>query len=372
MDLNPSSSPSKPATMRPVFQQTFPITIDDIAFGGKGVGRLPDGMACFVPDVAPGERVFVELTKRTKRFAEGRVTGFSERSTRRVEPPCPYFGTCGGCAYQHLPYEDQLAIKSSQVAQMLKRLGGFENPNVLPAVGSPNQLGYRNRITVHVKRGRVGFFQRGGQKLVEIDRCLLASEPVNEWLAAWRKRDLDDGVKTIRENNAQTGFHQTNDGIADLLLQAVDQVFEQGGQRLIDAYCGSGFFAKRLAARFESVVGIEWNTLAVETARAAAAPNETYLAGDVAQQLEVAFAAAPDTSTQVILDPPAQGVSTGVCDVLLRHGPETIAYISCNPATLARDLKLLSAGYDLVSAQPFDMFAQTAEIEVLAVMRRRA
>lgn len=357
--------------MRPVFQQTYPITIDDIAFGGKGVGRLPDGMACFVPDVAPGERVYVELTKRTKRFAEGRVTGFIERSMSRVEPPCAFFGACGGCVYQHLPYDSQLEIKSAQVAQMLRRLGGFESPNVLPAIGSPKEYHYRNRITVHVKRGRVGFYQRGGQKLVEIDRCLLAADSVNDWLAAWRRRDLDDGVKTIRENTEQTGFHQTNDSVAALLLDAVDQLFESGGKRLIDAYCGSGFFAKRLAARFETVIGIEWNSMAVESARATAGPNESYLAGDVAHCLDDVFSGSPEIETQVILDPPAQGVSPQVCETLLRHRPEKIVYISCDPATLSRDLKALSASYDLVAAQPFDMFPQTAEIEVLAVMQRR-
>lgn len=358
--------------MRPVSQQTYPITIDDIAFGGKGVGRLPDGMACFVPDVALGERVYVELTKRTKRFAEGRVTGFIERSTRRVEPPCPFFGACGGCVYQHLPYADQLEIKSAQVSQMLRRLGGFESPQVLPAIGSPKEYHYRNRITVHVKRGRVGFYQRGGQKLVEIDQCLLAADAVNDWLRAWRRRDLDDGVKTIRENQEPSGFHQTNDSVAALLLDAVDHQFSAGGMRLIDAYCGSGFFAKRLASRFESVVGIEWNTMAIEAARAGAGPNESYLAGDVAQCLEGVFSEAPELDSHVILDPPAQGVSPQVCETLVRHRPESIVYISCDPSTLSRDLKSLSAAYELVSAQPFDMFPQTAEIEVLAVMHRRA
>lgn len=358
--------------MRPEFQQTYPVTIDDIAFGGKGVGRLPDGIACFIPDVAPGERVYVELTKRTKRFAEGRVTGFIERSARRIEPPCPYFGACGGCVYQHLPYGDQLEIKSGQVTQMLKRLGGFEAPNVLPTVGSPKQYGYRNRITVHVQRGRVGFYQRGGHKLVDIDRCLLAADPVNEWLAAWRRRDLDDGVKTIRENNNLTGFHQTNDSVAALLLNAVDEVFAAGGKRLVDAYCGSGFFAKQLAARYEHVIGIEWNTMAIESARATAGSNETYLAGDVAQHLDQVLGSAPDVPTHLILDPPAQGVNPPVCEALLRHPPAVIAYISCDPATLARDLKMLSSAYELVNAQPFDMFPQTAEIEVLAVLRRRA
>lgn len=353
-------------------QQTYPLTIDDIGFGGKGVGRLPDGMACFVPDVAPGERVYVELTKRTKRFAEGQVTGYIERSALRVNPPCAYFGSCGGCVYQHLPYPVQLEIKAAQVAQMLKRLGGFEHPTVLPTIASPKEYGYRNRITVHVQRGRVGFYKRGGQRLVEIDKCLLASEPVNVWLADWRKRNLDDGVKTIREDKDRVGFHQTNDAVAALLLAEVDRLCDAGGARLVDAYCGSGFFAKRLAPKFTSVIGIEWNSLAVEAAQVSAGPNETYLAGDVAEHLQAVLATPTAGDTHVILDPPAQGVDASVCDALTQNQPARIVYISCDPATLARDLKRLSSAYDLVSAQPFDMFPQTAEIEVVALLERRA
>lgn len=351
-------------------RQTAAVTINDIAFGGKGVGRLPDGMACFVPDVAPGERVFVEITKRGKRFAEGKVTGFSERSMRRVEPPCPYFGSCGGCVYQHLPYDDQLEIKRGQVRQILARLGGLADADVRATVASPEPYGYRNRITVHVKHGKIGFFRRGGNRLVEIDKCLIASEPVNAYLAEWRRRPVDDGVKTIREDVRRTGFHQTNDAVAALLADVVAEVFSGGGPLLIDAYCGAGFFAKRLAPVFGEVVGIEWNETSVESARAQADPNERYLAGDVAGLLGDVLREAPPDSA-LLLDPPAQGVSPEVIREILQSPPAHVAYISCDPATLARDLKNLSAAFEVDYVQPFDMFPQTAEIEVLAVLRRR-
>lgn len=352
-------------------QQTLPLTIDRIAFGGKGVGRLPDGIVCFVPDVAPGERVFVEITKRTKRFAEGRVTGFSERSARRVDPPCPYFGTCGGCVYQHLAYPDQLEIKAMQVRETLQRLGGLTDPKVLPVVASPAQYGYRNRITVHGQRGKVGFYERGGRTLVDIKRCLIASEPVNVQLHLWRTKSHEEGVRTLREDNSRRGFHQTNDAVAALLLQAVEDTCAAGGELLVDAYCGSGFFAKRLATHFQRVIGIDWNPDAIDLARVSAGPKESYLSGDVALLLDESLKN-DSASAVVILDPPAQGVDAAVVATLLHRQPEQILYISCDPATLARDLKLLAQSYDLSEARPFDMFPQTAEVEVLSVLRRRS
>jgi len=342
------------------------IEITDVAFGGKAVGRLADGRACFVADAVPGERVEVRVTRATKRFVEADLERVLEASPRRVKPPCPYFGTCGGCSYQHIADDFQLELKTRQVRETLRRLGGIEEPSVPPAVASPLSYGYRNRITVHRAGGRIGFHRRDGKGLVDIERCLLGSARVNELLTELRRERFREGARPLREHHERFGFHQTNDAVAALLLAGVEAACASGGGTLIDAYCGDGFFANRLAGRFERVIGLEWNERSVEQARTRAAANESYLEGDVADQLGDVLATSEGARTTVILDPPAQGVDARVLDLLTTHRVARILYVSCNPATLARDIKGLAPAYALVTATPFDMFPQTAEIEVLA------
>ncbi len=346
------------------------LEIKDVAFGGKAVGRLEDGRVCFSPDALPGERVQVTVTRETKRFVEAQLDRVLEASPRRVKPPCPYYGACGGCSYQHAAYDYQVELKTKQVGDVLGRLGGIENPNVLEGVPSPLPYGYRNRITVHRHGGRIGFHRRDGKGLVDIEACLLASDEVNKRLAELRRERFHEGARVLREHASRMGFHQTNDGVGALLQDAVSEACGSGGC-LIDAYCGDGFFAHRLAKKFQRVIGLEWNERSIAQARSVAHANESYIEGDVAARLAEVLEEADGAATTVILDPPSQGLDVQVADLLRAYPVAKIVYVSCNPATLARDLKSLAAVYELGSATPFDMFPQTAEVEVLAILRRR-
>jgi 23S rRNA (uracil1939-C5)-methyltransferase len=343
------------------------LEITDVAFGGKAVGRLEDGRVCFLPDALPGERVEVRLTRESKRFTEGVVERLLESSPRRVKPPCPYYGVCGGCSYQHVSYDYQVELKTKQVRDTLRRIGGISEPAVHEGIPSPLPYGYRNRITVHRQGGRIGFHRRDGRGLVDIEACLLGSEAVNARLTALRGEPFYEGARPLREHHDRYGFHQTNDGVAELLLDAVDEACGEGGELLIDAYCGDGFFARRLAPKFRRTVGIEWNARSIEQAKAAAGPNEVYLEGDVSERLGEVLDAGE--RAVVILDPPAQGIDARVIDLLAGAPVDKLLYVSCDPATLARDLKQLSPYYTLDHAIPLDMFPQTAEIEVLAILK---
>ncbi len=353
-------------------EEREPITVDivDVAFGGKGVGRLASGKTCFVPGVIEGERVSVIVTKVGRRFVEARLDALLEASPQRVKAPCPYYTACGGCAYQHVAYPLQLSMKRAQIGQVLRRIGGIDSPDVREVIPSPKEYGYRNRITVHRRGGRVGFHQRTGQGLVDVERCLLASEPVNAALAKQRsdRRSRDGEAITLREHGGMFGFHQTNDEVASLLLDAVEGASGAGGPLLIDAYCGAGFFARRVAGQFGKVVGIEWNEGSVALAQSAAGENEEYIAGDVADRLADVLNHPERERAIVVLDPPAQGLDERVVAALVERPVARIIYVSCDPSTLARDLKLLNAGYDFKFAQPFDMFPQTAEVEVMTVL----
>lgn len=346
------------------------LEITDLAYGGKGVGRTEEGKVCFVRDVIPGERVVVRIVREKRDFAEADLVEIQEGSADRVAPPCEYFGRCGGCSYQHLSYPAQLSAKKKQVETTLKRIGNLEDVHVQPVLSAPQPYHYRNRITVHTREGITGFYEREGRKVMDIRHCMLAAEPVNQALQQYQKRSPYDGVCTLPLVHL-AGFRQTNDLVAALLLEEVAKQ-AGSGELLVDAYCGAGFFAKRLRTQFEKVIGLEWNAQAVAAAQAEMLPHESYWEGDVAQLLPAALgdsAASGGKNSVLLVNPPAQGLSSEVTQAILERPLQRLLYISCNVATLARDLKkLIPSTYRLHSMTPLDMFPQTAEIEVIALL----
>jgi len=341
------------------------LVIDDIAFGGKGVGRA-EGKAVFVPFTIEGERVTARVVREKKSFAEAELVRVAEASAHRTTPQCPYFGRCGGCSYQHMFYEHQLHWKSRQVAQALQRIGKFREPPLRPIVPSPRDYEYRNRITVHVENGIVGFFRHDAHRLIDVERCPISLPEVNDELAALRARRPHDGHYTLRAQRGPRVFSQTNDAVATHLADTIAGLILPAQSLLIDAYCGAGFFGKRLLAKFPRVVGLDWDVHAIAAAEANATATESYFAGEIAPHLAEQLADADRVSTTVIVDPPATGLGAEVREILRRHPVATLLYVSCNPPTLARDLADLATVFILRSVTPFDMFPQTAEIEVLA------
>lgn len=331
-----------------------------------------EGKVVFVPFTIPGEEVEVRLSRQKKSFAEAELLAIETASEQRVEPGCPYFQRCGGCAYQHIEYALQLQIKSKQVEDTLRRVGGLAPVPMRPIIGSPDPYGYRSRIRVHVEGGVTGFYAYGSHELVDIARCPIASDQVNQLLSQLRGRPMRDGDYTLSESGRGRFFEQANPKVSELMLQEVSALVAKDQQLLIDAYCGAGLFGKYLAKQFERVVGIESNEHAVEVAKASAGANEQYLAGDVASHLAQLLKGADLSRTTLLVDPPAIGLSEQVIHAVLEAPPAELVYVSCNPATLARDLKLLNSKFELRSVTPLDMFAQTAEIEVLTQLGRRS
>jgi 23S rRNA (uracil1939-C5)-methyltransferase len=368
------------------------LNIEDIAFGGKGVGR-EQGKAIFVPYTIEGERVSAEVVREKRQFAEAELVNINESSSYRVEPQCPYFGRCGGCAYQHIDYEHQLAVKWRQVRDILQRIGKFKNIPLRPIIPSPQQYRYRNRITVHAQEGVIGFFRRDSHRLIDIECCPISSDEVNRALAELRaQRRVRDGHYALRASSGSRVFSQTNDAVATALRDLIVGLVSGNQQLLIDAYCGAGFFAKALLDKFQRVMGIDWDKFAIAAARENATGKETYIAGDVEAELQQVGAVPPNQSarkdehardgrlrsiaptfererTALIVDPPATGLSANVRKAIVDLAPATLIYVSCNPPTLARDLRELRGKFIIESVTPLDMFPQTAEIEVAACLR---
>jgi tRNA/tmRNA/rRNA uracil-C5-methylase (TrmA/RlmC/RlmD family) len=347
-------------------RQSIVLDIYDVAFGGAGVGRL-DGKIVFVPFTIDGEQVEAEVVERRKSFDRAQLQKVTVPSPNRVNPICPYFGHCGGCDYQHVAYAHQLEIKRRQVVQLLARIGRITDVEVAPTVASKEYYGFRNRITVHAAEGKIGFFEKNSRDVVDVERCPIAIPMVNEALKDLRTTGLADGKhRTLRGSGVPRTFTQTNDFVARALLDFVVRQVE--GEVVIDAYCGAGFFGHVLAGRMERVIGVDWNESAISIARESAGPNEAYICSDVSETIESLLA--NEKPGTVLLDPSAEGVDDRVTEALGTHLVDSLIYVSCNPATLARDLARLRSTYKILAVQPFDMFPQTAEIEIAAVLER--
>ncbi|HEX3419972.1 MAG TPA: TRAM domain-containing protein, partial [Candidatus Udaeobacter sp.] len=363
------------------------LKIADVAFGGKGVAR-EQGKAVFVPYTIEGETISAEIVREKKQFAEAELVEVKQSSPNRIAPECPYFGRCGGCAYQHIDYQHQLAIKWRQVRDALQRIGKLKHVPMRPIVASPMQYAYRNRITVHALDGMIGFFRRDSHRLINIEHCPIARDEVNSALAKLREqKHVRDGHYTLRAASEPRVFSQINDDSAEALRNLIIDLGPPNQRLLIDAYCGAGFFAKALLDKFERVIGIDWDRFAITAAKENASEKETYIAGDVESELQKVVAvhlnrAVPGNDglagrlrsiapTTIIVDPPATGLTEGVRTAITDLAPDTLIYVSCNPPTLARDLKELQHRFVVNSITPLDMFPQTAEIEVLAHLEAR-
>jgi 23S rRNA (uracil1939-C5)-methyltransferase len=344
------------------------LKIEDVAFGGKGVAR-DEGKAVFVPFTIEGEQITAKIVREKKQFAEAELIELLEPSPERTTPECPYFGRCGGCSYQHISYTHQLELKARQIEQAIRRIGRLAEPPMQPIVPSPLTYAYRNRITVHAQDGIVGFYRRDIHQLMNIERCPIAMPEVNNALAQLRSSRVRNGHYALRAHSGPRVFAQTNDAVADAIAASIAQTFTGEEKLLIDAFCGAGFFSKRLAAQFERIIGIDWDRFAIDVARKDVAPNETYIAGDVTTELRGLLEQSDLTSTALIVDPPATGLSSEMRRAILDSPPRTMLYVSCNPPTLARDLVELQQRFAIISIRPFDMFPQTAEIEAVTCLR---
>ena len=365
-----------------MIEKTCELKIEDVAFGGNGVARA-NGKAVFIPYTIDGEKVSARITREKKKFAEAELEAVLEPSPHRVTPECPYFGRCGGCSYQHIGYEHQLELKRRQVAETLRRIGKISDISTEPIVPSPQSYAYRNRITVHCENGVIGFYRRDEHKLLDIEICPISKPEVNEALRKLRASHPRDGHYTLRAHSGSRVFSQTNDGVGEKLREHVSNLVPAGGALLVDAYCGAGFFAKHLVEKFDRVIGIDWDRFAIAEAKKSATPKESYIAGDVDSELQSRSGALQSAvkefrrlgsrrSLGLIVDPPAIGLTSTTQRAITELTPDVFIYISCNPATLARDLKQLSADFQIESVTPFDMFPQTAEIEVAVKLIARS
>lgn len=381
------------------------VRVERLVAGGRGLARLPDGRALLADFAAPGELVEVTVERLHADYAEGVVTRVIEPSRSRVEPRCALFGECGGCQLQHLDYPAQLAVKEGIVREQLARIGGLADAPVRPVVGADDPWAYRNHVRLSTGRrfGDAGFIHRRGRGLLRVTDCPIADPWVNGVLP--RVQGHARGIHQIQlRRNAATGsaliapaiealagegaadryveeldgrrfqvsassFFQVNSAQAEKLAALAGAELPARGELLVDAYAGVGVFAALFAGRFARVVAIEESPSALRDAEVnlAGLANVEFRRGKV-EALLPELGANPSV---VLLDPPRAGCAPEVAEALTALAPPVVVYVSCNPTTLARDLRrLVDGGYALERVTPIDMFPQTAHVECVARLAR--
>jgi 23S rRNA (uracil1939-C5)-methyltransferase len=412
-----------------ITMDTFILQLSTIAHGGAALGRH-EGRAIFVPYALPGETARVEITEDKGRYAFARLVEVVDPSPDRVAPPCPYFGPsgCGGCHWQHAAYEAQLRFKAEILADQLTRIGGIADPPVRPTLPDNTGWAYRNHAQFRLTPdGELGFQSAASHQVVAVDECpilhpllsdlyatldlnpdlpellrlsLRAGTATGDQMLIFETEDdlppaleielpvscvllLSDGlhVNLIGNNHitevvadhcyriSAPSFFQVNTPQAAQLVRLVIEYLDlQGAETALDAYCGVGLFTTHMAERAGLVLGIE----SVPAAVADLLENTAHL--DNVEVIEGPVEAVlPDLDPgdpldAAVVDPPRAGLDRFALDALVSLAPARLAYVSCDPATLARDAKrLLRAGYRLVQVQPVDMFPQTYHIESVSL-----
>lgn len=455
------------------------VEITHLAAEGKGFAKV-DGKVLFVPFVAPGDVVDVQVNKRRKSYMEGYVTTYHKLSSDRVQPFCSHFGLCGGCKWQHIPYPMQLKVKQQQVEDQFVRIGKIEIPQVMPILGSKENRFYRNKLEFTFSHNRwltkeeldsraevqqcpaLGFHVPGRfDKVFKVDTCYLQSDPSNEIRSAvydfaikhnltfYNLRDGGGLLRNLIIRTSSTGqvmvilsifeddkcaaeavlehlkekfpnisslmyvmnpkpndtignldvitysgadyiveemeglkfkvgpksFFQTNSKQAYELYKVVRDFASLKGDELVyDLYTGTGTIGLFLARNCSKVVGIEYVPEAIAdaqiNARMNGIENAQFFAGDMKDVLTPEFFQLHGHPQVVVLDPPRAGIHPQVVSRLLEAKPEKIVYVSCNPATQARDINLLGEGYRVIKIQPVDMFPHTDHVENVALLQR--
>jgi 23S rRNA (uracil1939-C5)-methyltransferase len=366
------------------------LRVERLAAGGEGVARDDAGRVVFVPGTAPGDRVRAAVVVARRRFARARVVERLASGPDRVTPTCPVFGECGGCTWQHLAYPAQLAAKGAILRDAWTRVGRLPDPGPVRVEASPAPYGWRARARVAVEGGRVGYRRAGSRALCATARCPILVPSLEARLAELAADPPADGEVVLAAGDAPApgegagvglragpdvlhvspeSFFQAHEALRGRLAEAVWEAAGRG-RRALELFAGVGFFTLGLARRFDATVAVEGEPAASADLHGNVARAGLGAVRVVEASVERALAAgvlrpAPDV---VVLDPPRSGLSPASRRALAGLPDARLVYVSCDPATLARDAAaLVTGGRRLCSLRAFDLFPQTSHVEALAV-----
>ena len=408
------------------------VKLDKLTYGGDALGRVPDplsgtgGRAVFVPFALPGETVSVHVVEQKPGHLRAELVEVLEPSPQRILPKCKHYGVCGGCTYQHLSYPDQLQAKTDILHDQLRRIGKIADPPVQSMVASPRQWNYRNHVQFHLTQaGKLGYVEANGRYVLPISECHLPETPLN---SLWPTLEFDPGLQlervslrvgleeetmlVLRSRNPEPPELELEAAISVVHLMADDMVVMAGEDHmtmavrdrlfrlsaasffqvntamagkmvehllenlpvspattLLDVYCGVGLFSAFFAGKVGRLIGVEVSGSACEDFAANLDEfDNVELYEAPAEAVLPSLDVIPDI---VIVDPPRAGLDKTVLDAIVVQGPTHIAYVSCDPSTLARDAaRFIAGGYRLIRVTPFDLFPQTSSIESISYLEK--
>lgn len=390
--------------------QSVTVHFDQVAPRGDGIASEGLPKPIYAAGVIPGEEARVTIRKIRRNYIAVDVEEVTKRSEHRTTPPCPLFEGCSGCQLQHIDYPHQLTLKREMVRAQLLRFGGFEDPPVAEVIGAQNPWSYRNHARFTVREGKLGFIRRFKKKFFEVPQCPIMDPRINEVLAKLQgnlqgatqcnirvgadpdqvmiqpemdlsEYELESGQSHVTERVhgrefpvAASAFFQVNRAQAEKLIDVVRAKVEGDADTVVaDAYAGVGTFAAVLASSVGKVIAIEESAPAVEAAKTALAdlPNVELICA----RAELLLPELDQRVDVVILDPPRSGCLPAALEAVAKFRPRRVIYVSCDPASLGRDLAILcgeEGAFDLVQIQPVDMFPQTHHVECVATLDLRA
>lgn len=381
------------------------VTIQKIVPQGLGLA-FAENLTVFVPLAAPGDKLSVKIFQLKGKTAFAEIENVIEPSPVRIEPPCPYFGRCGGCDFQQMNYEAQLSAKLDIIRDSLKRIGKITYDNEIPIIASSKPLAYRSRVQWHLetRQKKIGYYKRNSHEIIDIEHCPILEPALDDtlkdirntlnWEGFWANRaDIEaangsNGSVSIYSPEiaertdeifysaddkyvySAQSFFQGNQSLIPQLLETALTGAE--GERALDLYCGVGLFTLPLVRKFGQVIGVEGNQEAIEYAKRNAAnarlENVSFVAESVGDFLDGHELEGTDF---VLLDPPRSGTEKHVIDRIVQLRPKNISYVACDPSMLARDLRrLLDGGYAIASITALDLFPQTHHIETVVRLNR--
>ena len=373
------------------------VTIEKMVYGGAGLARTEQGVV-FVPRTAPGDVVEVEIIERKADYATARVVSVVDPSPDRQAPYCPNYDTAGCCHWQHIRYPRQLEIKDAIVRETLRRTARIPWEEEIPILSGPDR-NYRMRAAFHVRDRKLGFVEEGGHAIVPISECAALTPEINAFIPqaneilsepemnGLREVDVISGPPVLaRFGKRRVGEPQVRIAAAGFTFQLDPEAFFQSNRylledfitntvatatdvkNLLELFCGSGFFTIPLSRKATEVLGVEWNHVAIEQARVNAKLNKVtnveFFEGQVESTLNRSRSLRPD---MVVLNPPRSGCGRTTAKLIAELKARTILYISCNPATFAREaVVILNEGYALRQLRMVDQFPNTYHIELIA------
>ena len=376
------------------------VEVERILPGGMGLAHA-NGKTVFVSLAAPGDRLRVRVERVQGNVLFASVVDVLAPSPVRVEPPCPYFGRCGGCDFQQLTYEAQLAAKAAIIRDCLQRIARLDEVPDFIVHPSPNNWRYRVRATWQIDLPDIGYYERGSRRVCDVAECAVLMPELQQTLERVRATEWPEFPPDLKHLDVVAGEHGVSLSppfaefdTSELSLRVGNEVYQYNaeaffqinpallpsliefalsdvrGETALDLYCGVGLFTLPLARRFAKVVGVEANPVATRFAKRnlqlAGLTNARVTTTNVADGIRNVSSA-----DFILLDPPRAGAESVVIKRISELGPERISYVSCDPATLARDLKkLIAGGYVIESLAGFDLFPQTHHVETVVLLRR--